>query len=154
MKKVLLAMLIVILGLPMLAQDIRFPSAIVAAGGSSEGGSVTLSRWRLAPVHVITLPDDKLKEKGLIKDADWSVSIYPNPVEGFLNLEFDLLEEKEFLLKITDVSGRIIFIQEPRTFIDGSSVELDFSRYIPALYLLQISSPDLSSQRVYRIQKL
>lgn len=150
----MLTILIVILGLPMLAQDIHFPPAIVAAGGSSEGGSVALSRWRLAPIHVITLPDAKYKEKDLISDADWLVSIYPNPVEDFLYLEFQLPEQREFVLKITDMAGRIMFIQDPQTYINGSINELNVSSYTPAFYLLQISSSDLKSQQVYRIQKL
>jgi len=153
MKRFMLTISIVFLGLPMLAQDIHFPPAIIAAGGSSEGGSVTLSRWRLAPIHVITLTDNKFKGKDMIRDADWSVNVYPNPVEDFLYLEFQLPEQRDFILKITDVAGRIIFIQEARTFIDGSTSEFDLSSYAPALYILQISSPDLTSQRVYQFHK-
>lgn len=153
----LLTILVAILGLPMLAQEVRFPSAIISAGGSSDGSSVSLSRWRLGQVHVITLPNDvKIKNKSQddLLAQNWNVSIYPNPVEDFLYLEFELQEAKELFIKITDVSGRIILIQEAQPFVNGSSVELNFSRYIPALYLLQISSPDLKSQKVYRIQKL
>lgn len=145
--------MVVIIGLPMLAQEIRFPSAIVAAGGSSQdGSSIGFSRWRMGQVHVLTLPDEKTKEK--IKELDWSITIYPNPVEDILFLEFELPEAKEFSLRITDAAGRVIFIQEGRIFINGSNDEIDMSRYVPALYLLQISSPDLRSQKVYRIQKL
>ena len=138
-------------GIPVFGQEIHFPPAIVAAGGSSEGSSVNLSRWRLAPIHVITLPEDAelLKEN----DADWAVSVYPNPVEDFLYLEFQLPQQREFILKITDIAGRIMFEQEARTFVNGSLSELNISSYAPALYLLQISSPELTSQQVYRFQK-
>ena len=146
------------LGFPMFAQEVRFPPAIVSAGGSSNGSTANQSRWRLAPIHVITLKEN-LKTKGASVDQafleqDWNVSIYPNPVEDFLHLEFEIPEEKELFIKITDISGRVVFIQEAQPFVNGSSVELNFSRYIPALYLLQISSPDLKSQKVCRIQKL
>ena len=152
-------MLIVILGLPMLAQEVSFPSAVVAAGGSTlDSKSVSFSRWRIGQVHVLTFPDeDPIKKK--TKDTDmfepyWNVSVYPNPVKDFLYLEFKLPESKELFLKITDVSGRVIFIQEARTFINGSIVNLNMLRYKPALYLLQISSLDLKSQKIYRIQKV
>jgi hypothetical protein len=154
MKSFLLTTLIVILGLPMLAQDIHFPPVIVAAGGSSGGSSATLTRWRLAPIHVISLPDIKSKEKVLTSDVDWSVSIYPNPVKNTLNLEFVLPESKELLIRITDVAGRVVYIQESRSFNNGSIVELNLSEYTPTLYLLQISPPDLSSQKIFRIQKI
>ena len=158
MRQTLLTILIVILGLPMLAQEVRFPTAIVSAGGSSDGSSVNLSRWRLGQIHVLTLPEDeKIKDKSNdleLSEPDWNVTVYPNPVEDFLYLEFELPEARDLFIKITDVSGRILFIQEARTFINGSTDEIDMSRYRPALYLLQIYSPDLKTQKVYRIQKL
>lgn len=152
MKKVLLAILIVILGLPMLAQDISFPSAIVSAGGGTgDGNTVNLSRWRIGQVHVLTIPVDQLTMEN---DMDWNVLAYPNPVKDALQLEFELPESREFFLKVTDASGRVVFLQEARPFIDGYNTEIDMSKYPSALYLLQVSSPDLKSQRVLRIQKL
>ena len=158
MKHLFLTIAIVLLGLPMVAQEVHFPSSIVAAGGSSEGSSVNLSRWRLAPVHVFTLKGDNKVKSDLKSQAlpvqDWNVSIYPNPVEDFLYLDFELQEQKELLLKITDFTGRIMFIQEARTFLNGSTIELNISHYSPGLYLLQVASPDLSSQKVFNIIKL
>lgn len=143
----------------MFGQEVRFPSAILSAGGSSEeGSSINLSKWRIGQVHVLTLPEEEsIKKKINEKDfaeQNWYVNAYPNPVKDFLYLEFELPESRELLLKITDAAGRVIFIQEARPFINGSIIELNMSRYIPALYLLQIFSPDLTSQQVYCIQKL
>lgn len=151
MRKILLAILIVILGLPTLAQEVRFPSAIVAAGGSTLDGNVSFSRWRIGQVHVLTLPFD---QSAIDDDLDWNVLAYPNPVKDALQLEFELPESREFFLKVTDASGRVVFLQEARPFIDGYNTEIDMSKYPSALYLLQVSSPDLKSQRVLRIQKL
>ena len=99
MKHLFLTIAIVLLGLPMFAQEVQFPATIVSAGGSSDGSTAIQSRWRLAPVHVITLNDDikvktKLKNQAL-PVLDWNVSIYPNPVEDFLHLEFEVPEEKK-----------------------------------------------------------
>ena len=157
MRKTLLTIFIFIFGIPLLAQDIHFPSAIVAAGGSSEGGSATLTRWRLAPIHVITLQSDKMKVKNPLQEesiADWSVSLYPNPTEDFLYLEFQIEVERELILKIADASGRVMYIQEARSFSNGSNLVLNVSRYNPGLYLLQITSKDLKSQQIFRVQKL
>jgi hypothetical protein len=158
MKKILLLVLVVMIGLPMFGQEVRFPAAIVSAGSSPNGSAISQSRWRLAPVHVITLNDDEKVKSGLkgqpTPQEDWNVFIYPNPVKDFLYLEFEVPEKEELFLKITDISGRIVFIQETRPYLDGSTDEIDLSRYSPALYLLQISSPDHSKQKVYRIQKI
>ena len=57
----------------MLAQEVQFPSAIVSAGGSSDGSSVSLSRWRIRQVHVITLHYDvTMKDK--LKDFELCLS--------------------------------------------------------------------------------
>ena len=86
-------MLIIILGLPMLAQDISFPSAIVSAGGGTgDGNPVNFSRWRIGQVHVLTIPTD---QSAIDADLDWNVSAYPNPVKDFLLLEFELPETGE-----------------------------------------------------------
>jgi hypothetical protein len=159
MKKLLLTILIVIMGFSIFAQEVQFPSAILSAGGNYDDGSFTrLSRWRIGQIHVITLPEKvstKVNDETHdLSKQNWIVSVYPNPVEDFLYLEFKLPETKEFLLKITDVAGRVVFTQEARPFINGSIVELNMSGYSPALYLLQISSHDKKSQQVYRIQKI
>ena len=142
----------------MFGQEIHFPPAIVAAGGSSAGGSLTMSRWRLAPIHIITLNNDDIDMSNLMNQVlpvqDWNVAIYPNPVGDYLYLEFELPEQREFVFKITDVVGRIVFVQEARAYINGSTEELKMSSYYPGLYLLHIFSSDLTCSQVYRIQKL
>ena len=154
MKHLLLTISIVFLGLPMLAQDIHFPPAIVAAGGSSEGGSVTLSRWRLSPIHVITLPDDKFKEKDMIRDVEWSVFIYPNPVEDFLYVKFRIVTSMNCILRITDILGREVLIQDHRTIQPQEVIELNLSDYMPAPYFLHIESSYLETRTSFTFQKL
>ena len=159
MKNLLLTILFVFIGLPMFGQEVRFPTSIVSAGGSSdEESSVNMSRWRIGQVHVLTLPEkesfkDKTKETA-VHEKDWNVNIYPNPVEDYLYLKFELSESREFLLKITDAAGRVVFIREPQSYINGSITGINMSHFIPALYLLQVISPDLKYYQVYHIQTL
>ena len=156
MKHLSLTISFVLLGLTLFAQEVQFPSAIIAAGGGSlEENSITFSKWRIGQVYVITLSDNFRIDDPDDLQQDWQVLILPNPVEDFLHLEFVLPEEhKELFIKILDISGRVLFTQEARTFINGSTDEIDMSRYKPALYRLQIFSPDLKSQKIYRVQKI
>ena len=151
MKKFLSTILVVMVGLHMFGQEIQFPPSIIAAGGSSEGSTVNLSRWRLAPIHVITIPErmDYLNE-----DTDWNVSVYPIPTEDHLYLQFELPEQRKLYIQITDMSGRVIFVQEPKPYINGSKIELNVSQYSPEMYLLRVCSPDQTSEKIYRFQKL
>jgi hypothetical protein len=131
MKQLFFAILIVLLGLPMLAQEVHFPPAVLAGGGASPEDNVTnISRWRLSQVHVITLPgamsfDDELIQVGLIK-------VYPNPVKDFLNIEFKMEESNDYIIKLTDVLGRTLLIQDQRTIFQGQVIELNMAGYKPA----------------------
>ena len=158
MKHFLLTIIIVFLGITVFAQEVRFPPAVVSAGGSTSGSAANLSRWRLAPIHVITFKgDEKIKsdlKSQSITVQDWDISIYPNPAADYLNLEFTLPEQKEFILKLTDFTGRIMFSQAARPFLNGSTLELNISDYSSGIYLLQIASPDQSIQKIYSIIKL
>ena len=159
MKKLVLTALIVLFGLSLLAQEeVRLPPAVIAAGGSSDGSTTGFYRWRLSMVHIITLSGDYSSEqKGMALDEsniDWGVSLYPNPVEEYLNVEFNLPEAKDFVVKLTDITGRVLLIQEARTIMPGEIIEINLSKYSSAFYLMHITSPDQKTQQIYRVQKI
>jgi hypothetical protein len=159
MRNLVLTILIVFAGLPLLAQEeVHLPPAVLAAGGSSDGSSTGFYRWRLSMVHVITLSGDySAKENDWALDdakPDWSVSLYPNPIEEYLNVEFKVPEARDFTIKLTDISGRSLMIQKARTIVPGEIIELNMSRFSSSLYLLDITSPDQKTHKVYRIQKI
>jgi len=159
MRNLVLTALIVFAGLPLLAQEeVHLPPAVLAAGGSSDGSSTGFYRWRLSMVHVITLSVDiSTEQKRLALDdsnIDWSVSLFPNPVDEYLNVEFKLPEAKDFIIKLIDVTGQVIMIQKARTILPGEIIELNLSKYSSTLYLLNIIAPDQKTQKVYRIQKI
>lgn len=137
----------------MLAQEVHFPPAILAGGGaSSEENVANISRWRLSQVHVITLPGTISADEELMQEG--SVTVYPNPVQDFLNIEFKTEESNNYIIKITDVLGRILLIQDQRTIFPGQVIELNMAEYTPAMYLLHIESPDQEKRGVYSIQKI
>lgn len=142
--------------------DIYLPPIVVAAGGSSDGGSdgstIIITRWRLSKVHVVTLSGDySIEEKSLVSDdpdLDWHVTLYPNPVSDNLHVEFELPETSEFIIKLSDITGRVLMTQEARTILPGEIIELNLSGFSSALYLLNISTPDQKTRKIYRIQKI
>ena len=163
MKKLIIIILIVFAGFPMLAQsDIYLPPIVIAAGGSLDGGSdestIIISRWRLSKIHVVTLSGDySIEEKGLVSDdpdLDWNVRLYPNPVSDNLHVEFELAETMDFVIKLTDITGKVLIIQKARTTLTGDIIKLNMSGFSSALYLLNISIQDQMTSKSYRIQKI
>jgi hypothetical protein len=162
MRKLILTILIVGPWVSILAQDgIYLSPALVAAGATGrepDGSTVTLSRWRLTNIPVITLSGDYPgAEEDLINDGPdegWKVALYPNPVDENLHIEFKLDGTSDFVIKLTDLSGRVLMIREAGNTLPGDIIELDMSGYASTLYLIHISMPDQKSGRVYRIQKI
>ena len=153
MKQLLLTILIVLLGLPMLAQEVHFPPAVLAGGGGgSDGNAINVTKWRLSQVHVIHLNGDISNiDEFLINE---NVTVYPNPVKDFLNIKFLIEESLDCKVILTDVLGRIHLVQEQGTILPNQVIKLNLSDFLPAIYLLRIESPEKEILKTFSIQKL
>lgn len=159
MKTSVVIILVVFFGLAGMAQEeVHLPPAVIAAGGGSDGSATHLSQWRLSIVHVVTLPGvNAIENQDPFNDdaeVDWSVSLYPNPVEKHLSIAFELTYARDFIVKLIDVTGQVLMIQEARTILPGEIIELNLSGFSSALYLLHISTPDQQTSKIYRVQKI
>ena len=66
------------------------------------------------------------------------INIHPNPTNGVLNIELDIVSE-EFVLIVSDILGKEIYTK----IVDGSSFEkIDLSEFDKGIYLLEISNSD------------
>lgn len=163
MKKLVVLILIALASLPLLAQEeVHLPPAVISSGGSSignsDGSSTSLSSWRLSKVHIITLSEDLSEELSSLlpeeSELDWMATLYPNPVDKSLYVEFELPEERDFIIKLTDMTGRVLVLQKTRTIYPDEIIEVNMSEFSPALYLLHITTSDQKFQKIYRAQKI
>lgn len=153
MQHLFLTISIVFLGLSMLAQEVHFPPAVLAGGGSgSDNNSTIVTKWRLSQIHVIHLNGDISNiDEFTIND---NVIVYPNPVKDFLSIKFLIEESLDCKFILTDVLGRIHLVQEHRTILPDQVIELNLSDFIPAIYFLRIESPEKEILKAFSIQKL
>ena len=162
MKKLqLIFMLVFFSGMSLFAQDIRFPSAIVSAGGSNSGNSsVLISRWRIGQVVVLTLPvrETELKN-GIVEPlpevpvSGWNATVYPNPVSRLLNIRFDAEKAGQFSFQVVDLTSRKLFERVSGTFQPGQVEKIDFSDYVPGIYILNVIPGDKSGNKLFKIIK-
>ena len=164
MKKPILFISILLLsGLVSIGQDVQFSPAVISSGGSSHSnGAVTVSRWRIGQINVITLPSDENAQKmatvvNTILPVDslsnWTVTLFPNPVLNKLNVRFDMATEGEFTIELFDVTGRKMMSEKKGIIFPGQVTELDFSQFAPALYLLKIMPSDEGPYKQFKITK-
>jgi hypothetical protein len=71
-----------------------------------------------------------------------------------LYIEFKLSEARDFILYLTDITGRILMVEESSTIQPDETIELNMSGFSPALYLLHITTPDKETHKIFRTQKI
>ena len=70
-----------------------------------------------------------------------AIEVFPNPARGSVNLQFNCsLENESYILKVTDMSGRML------NEINGKSVQgtnlhvVDISGYTAGIYLMTLTN--------------
>lgn len=147
------------------AQDLLAPEVIASAGGHSEKGGYHIS-WTLGETAVATYEmGDMLITEGFQQPFDkdvgihpnemnWNISVFPNPVESELRIGFDIPSQKDYLIEIHDVTGRVFLQELHRNVNPGDIITLNTSHYMNGVYLLKVYTLDQQQVQVTRILKL
>jgi hypothetical protein len=91
-------------------QEIQLKSGVVATAGiSDELNAVNISKWRLGEVHLIVLQHDEFNN---VTEQGWDITVYPNPVQKVLNLNFLTEESDEFTIQVTDITGKKVLMKQ------------------------------------------
>ena len=104
-------------------QDIKVPSVIGAAGEISKLDSMTIE-WTLGETFVESVVDKTtwltqgyhqpmllVKENSKSLSSSYDVKIFPNPAKDLLNVFIRTNVKDELHLKMIDVTGRVVFMQ-------------------------------------------
>ena len=144
------------------AQDVQFPPSILAAGGGvNNGSSGPISKWRIGRVNVLFIGSEDQKDvsssasagNNELVESEWEILAYPNPVNEFLQIQFEIDKPTQFSIDVTDVSGRKLIIQKAQLITPNETVQLDLSGISPALYIVVVKSTDLTISKILKISK-
>ena len=147
------------------AQITLTPSVIASGGGHAEAGNISIS-WTLGELAVTTLTGDgMILTQGFQQpfdigvgfrpeEADWKISVYPNPVADELRIRFGLENPQDFLVEIQDVTGRILVQQQYRQILPGEILQINTSEFMEGVYFLKLSSPERDQVKVVSIRKI
>lgn len=149
----------------LLAQIELMPSVLSSSGGYGENEDFSIS-WTIGELAITTVEGENLVltqgfqqplniGTSIRKDEiTWNISVFPNPVQDELNIQFDISESKDFLLEIQDVTGRI-FMQEPYNNMNsGDLVIINTSEFVSGVYFLRILTTDFKQNKVFNLIKL
>lgn len=127
---------------------VQLNSGVEITPNSSGHFMATVNQCNFA---LIRLPENE--EDGDVENivADADLNIYPNPSNGYINVEFDLLEETAVSLFITDLSGRTVAtVMQNETVISGNyRLEQDLSHLSSGMYMCILQrGEDISTSRI------
>jgi hypothetical protein len=150
-------------GITLWGQEVQFPRAVISSGGGNYSSNVlNLTRWRIGQINVVTLPlGEKITKQATIPASplaektveEWSVTIYPNPVNTLLNIYFNMKSRGEFTLEVYDMTGRKLIAENALIILPGQVAEIDLTRLTSALYLLKVIPAKQGTQKLFKIIK-
>lgn len=166
MRNLTLLIIIVALAPSILSAQIeKTPSVLSSSGGFNKNENFSIS-WTLGEIAITTLQGESMaltqgfqqafvKGTGIIKsETNWNISVYPNPVQNELNIQFDLHESKDFLLEIQDVTGRVIMQEIYANVYPGDLRTLNTSGFVSGVYFLRVLTIDYKQVKVISLRKL
>jgi hypothetical protein len=140
-------------------QEVFLQSSVVApAGNSVESNTLNISKWRLALVHQVILKEAQVAEPPIenlpaLPGAAWKVHAFPNPFNRALSLYIQSEQENEFIVRVTDISGKQWFLRELNV-VFNELASFDLSFLPPGIYLVTIASNNDKHQKVIKVQKI
>ena len=155
--RVLIIVIIVLTGF----QDALCQQVISPAGATYQGSSIQLS-WTLGETMSgtftgtsVTLTQGfhqgKLSITSVEPDINSiiSVSVYPNPVNDKLKIEFTEFQENKHCFELTDIKGSTIL----KGVILSSPHSIDMKSVKCGIYLLKVSTPLKNQWQTYKVIK-
>ena len=109
-----------------------------ASGGEYEDDETTLFKADDTPVN--TGIDEVLLEE--------SIAVYPNPVEGVANIEFNLSENSDVVVNVYDILGKMVSTQHLGTMVPGGHItNIDFSDMNSGVYVVSIKAGNVTTSK-------
>ncbi|MCD4680468.1 MAG: T9SS type A sorting domain-containing protein, partial [Bacteroidales bacterium] len=77
-----------------------------------------------------------IEENEIFRD----ISVYPNPAENILNINFNLQQTQALNISLVSVTGKVVFNEEVGNFVGDFKKTIDLSTFTRGIYFLQLIS--------------
>ena len=124
---------------------------ICSATNAADGDGTTFGDYIFTSVHTITESTTGIDEA---EKNIRNVSIYPNPANNFIHVNYSLEKAGNIEMEITDINGnlvqRLFYGNKPS---GANSFSADLDRMAPGLYLLRMTVDDSSLYKKILVQQ-
>ena len=74
-------------------------------------------------------------------DPDYDVTVFPNPTQGNITLNYSTVSLEDLYVRVVDLSGNIVFENTFNEILEGNnSLEISSSSFAAGMYFVQISN--------------
>lgn len=103
------------------------------------GGSIY--SWNVSSIGYYEYDESSVNIEEWLHQANaWDVAVYPNPTNGFLNVQFNLPKEDKILIGLYDVQGKLVLEKSLGNSAAGEHKEmLDLTHLPNGTYVCRIS---------------
>ena len=102
-------------------------------------------------VSVVKVTPSAPAEQG--SDGKFKVALYPNPTDGFMQLEFELPEDQPYELVIYNLAGKAVLRQKGIGAKGANTVSVEMGNYQQGIYLMEVRSGELKARKRLVLQK-
>ncbi len=86
----------------------------------------------------ITQPEQFSNSTGGVNRFTSQINVFPNPSEGILNIHFTGDNANSFLIRVTDVSGRIVSEKQFGKFNGQLTEKMDLTKQSKGIYMVEV----------------
>jgi hypothetical protein len=83
--------------------------------------------------------------------GDEEIKIYPNPSQGIFTVDMNNLLEGNYLLQVTDISGRLMISRKVNVIDTQFSDRLNMQEFADGLYFCNVIGPDFIKKQSFKI---
>ncbi len=113
--------------------------------GSSTTKSLKVTLAKKGMEEFDTESDD---EKDVNRHASTPLNLYPNPAGNSAMLDFQILKESKYSIKVTDLTGKVLLLKEGFATIGENKILLDVSKFSKGMYFVCVIDEDNGLQTI------
>jgi hypothetical protein len=97
--------------------------------------------WNVSSIGFYEYDESSVNIEDWLNHANaWDVSVYPNPTDGLLNVQFNLPKEDKLFIGLYDVQGKLILEKSLGNSVAGEHKEMfDLTTFPGGTYVCRIS---------------
>ena len=126
------------------SQALEFSSTLWSAGRGLEGQLAVGTNTNSNNIVMVNCPSTTLATNELANEK-FKATLYPNPTNGIVNIDYNLVDSSNVFIRLTNIQGQIINEIKIDEVSGFQTQNIDLSNQMSGIYFITIASESGSS---------